>query len=147
MGRNFANKLWNAARFLLMNLDGYTPGAVDVDDAADRGPLDPEPAGDDDDGGDASSWKATTSARWPGRSTTSPGRSSATGTSRWRRAGSRTPPARPLAQRVLVGVLDGILRLVHPVMPFVAESLWQALERGGPRARPADAGDGRRRAW
>ena len=28
MGRNFANKIWNAARFLLMNLDGYTPGAV-----------------------------------------------------------------------------------------------------------------------
>src|SRR5262249_54894808 len=27
-GRNFANKLWNAARFLLLNLDGYTPGAV-----------------------------------------------------------------------------------------------------------------------
>jgi valyl-tRNA synthetase len=30
-------------------------------------------------------------------------------------------------QRVLVGVLDGILRLVQPVMPFVAESIWQAL--------------------
>ena len=40
--------------------------------------------------------------------------------------------ARPLAQRVLVGVLDGILRLVQPVMPFVAESIWQALNEAAP---------------
>ena len=48
----------------------------------------------------------------------------------------------PLAQRVLVGVLDGILRLVQPIMPFVAESIWQALneaafERGLPGPEPA----------
>jgi valyl-tRNA synthetase len=54
----------------------------------------------------------------------------------------RDPAGRPLAQRVLAGVLDAILRLVHPVMPFVAESIWQALaeaafERGLPAPEPA----------
>src|SRR5207244_7283675 len=49
---------------------------------------------------------------------------------------------RAAAQRVLVGVLDTILRLVQPIMPFVAESIWQALgeaafERGLPAPEPA----------
>ena len=42
-------------------------------------------------------------------------------------------------QRVLVGVLDAILRLVQPIMPFVAESIWQALGRGGLRTRFAES--------
>jgi valyl-tRNA synthetase len=51
---------------------------------------------------------------------------------------------RELAQRVLAGVLDAILRLVQPIMPFVAESIWQALadaafERGLPTPEPAAA--------
>jgi valyl-tRNA synthetase len=33
---------------------------------------------------------------------------------------------------VLVNVLDGIIRLIHPVMPFVSESLWEALNQVAP---------------
>src|SRR5207247_6380813 len=49
---------------------------------------------------------------------------------------------RSTVQRVLAGVLDGILRLVQPVMPFLAESIWQALneaafERGLPVPEPS----------
>jgi len=57
----------------------------------------------------------------------------------------REPGSRPLAQRVLVGVLDTILRLVHPIMPFVSESIWQALadtafERACPSGPAAESG-------
>jgi valyl-tRNA synthetase len=43
---------------------------------------------------------------------------------------------------VLAGVLDAILRLVQPIMPFVAESIWQVLnetafERGLPVPEPS----------
>ncbi len=30
-GRNFCNKFWNAARFAMLNLEGYTPGEVTAD--------------------------------------------------------------------------------------------------------------------
>jgi valyl-tRNA synthetase len=43
------------------------------------------------------------------------------------------PEARRLeSQRVLVGVLDPIVRLIQPVMPFVAESIWQAMNESAP---------------
>src|SRR5262249_4339665 len=136
MGRNFANKLWNAARFLLLNLEGYSPAGVKVGAVPleDRWIL---------------SRLATTSAAvtrlLEGYQFSEAVRAIYDFT--WSefcdwyvemsKGRLKDEASRPLAQRVLAGVLDGILRLVHPFMPFVAESIWQALgeaafERGLP---------------
>jgi valyl-tRNA synthetase len=140
-GRNFANKLWNAARFLLMNLEGYTPAAVRLEELPieDRWIL--------------SRLAATTAAvtqNLHGYHFSEVARAVYDFT--WSefcdwyvemsKGRLKDASARPLVQRILVGVLDAILRLVHPVMPFVAESIWQALgeaafERGLPAPEPA----------
>ncbi len=139
VGRNFANKLWNAARFLLLNLDGYAPSALTLDELP-------------------------TEDRWIDSRLATTAREVTTALEGYRfaevarlvydftwsefcdwyiemsKGRLQDPAARPLAQRVLVGVLDGILRLVQPVMPFVAESLWQALNEAAPeRGLPAPA--------
>jgi valyl-tRNA synthetase len=37
------------------------------------------------------------------------------------------PQARPMVQRILAHCLDQMLRLLHPMMPFVTEAIWQEL--------------------
>jgi valyl-tRNA synthetase len=141
VGRNFANKLWNAARFLLLNLEGYTPAAVRMEELPieDRWIL-----------SRLATTTAAVTAHLEGYHFSDVARTIYDFT--WSefcdwyvemsKGRLRDAAGRPAAQRVLVGVLDGILRLVHPVMPFVAESIWQALaesafERGLPAPEPA----------
>jgi valyl-tRNA synthetase len=46
-------------------------------------------------------------------------------------------PARRGARRTLVEVTDAIARLIHPVMPFLSEEIWQRLPSRGGSARSA----------
>jgi len=136
-GRNFCNKLWNAARFAIMNLEGYTPGKIEESDLRleDR-------------------WVLSRLSRVTAEVTTLLGRyqfDKATQAIRdftwnefcdWylemvkprlRTTGQgATNSERASAQRILVGVLDGLVRLLQPFTPFICEELWQKLTEIAP---------------
>jgi valyl-tRNA synthetase len=140
-GRNFANKLWNAARMVLLNLDGYRPEAVRVEQlpAEDRWILSRLAAVTKQVTEQLEGYHFSDVARTLYDFTWSEFCDWYLEMSKGR---LKDDASRPLAQRMLVGVLDAILRLIHPVMPFVSESIWQALneaafERGLPAPEPS----------
>jgi valyl-tRNA synthetase len=47
-----------------------------------------------------------------------------------------------VARAVLAHCMDGILRLIHPMVPFITEELWQALRQAAPEALAGHAGIG-----
>ena len=135
--RNFVNKLWNAARFVLSNLEGHRPAL------ARKAP-------------------ASLAERWI-RSrlmrTVDTVRKSLAGYRFNEAAGAiyqflwheycdwylewskltlyrgDDPAARARVQATLVEVLETTLRLLHPFMPFITEEIWQRLPKG--RGAPA----------
>lgn len=137
-GRNFCNKLWNAARFAMLNLEGYTEGPVTQDDLQleDRWIL---------------SRLSTVTAQMDeflGRYQFD----AATRAIReftWNefcdwylemiKPRLRDEAQRPVAQRVLLSVLDSLVRLLQPFAPFICEELWQRLREIAPvRSLPVD---------
>jgi valyl-tRNA synthetase len=140
IGRNFANKIWNAARFILMNLDGYTPHAIRREDLRleDRWILSRLAESSHNLTYFLENFRFSDAARelydfiWSDFCD-------------WyveMAKGRLKGDDRTGVQRVLIGVLDAIVRLVQPMMPFVAESIWSALndvafERGLPNPEPA----------
>jgi valyl-tRNA synthetase len=142
-GRNFCNKLWNATRFVLMNLEGYSPAPVAKDELKleDR-------------------WILSRLSCVSAELTELLERyqfDSATRTLRdfvWNefcdwyvemiKPRFRDAALRPVAQRVIVSVLDTIVRMLQPFTPFICEELWQRLaaiapERGFPTPTKAAA--------
>jgi valyl-tRNA synthetase len=125
-GRNFANKFWNAARFALMNLEGYEPAAAGLDSlpVEDRWILDGLDRTISGVTSELEQFQFAEASRrlrdfiWGGFCD-------------WYvefvKGRLRDPAARPVAQRVLAALLDALCRLLHPIMPFVTEQVWQGL--------------------
>lgn len=129
LGRNFANKLWNAGRFALQNLESAESGGAGETaelTLADRWVLSrlAQVVRDTD--------AALTGFQFS---------SYAQGLYDffWRdlcdwyiEAVKPTVKSNPAQQRVLAACLDVALRLLHPVMPFVTEKLWERLNDVAP---------------
>ena len=122
--RAFVTKIWNASRFLLMNMDGYTPGEPMAETAADA-------------------WMFSRLARAVKMVTEGIESYTFGDTARgvqnffwnevcdWYVEVTKTrlkdEGARLQAQRNLIFVLDTSLRLMHPLMPFVTEAIWEQM--------------------
>ena len=130
--RNFANKIWNASRYVLMNLSVDEPGLPDVSklELEDKWVLsklntlirEGTENMDAYELGVASAkvydfiWD--TYCDWYIELTKA-------------RLYDADDESKRIAQQVLVYVLDQLLRLLHPFMPFITEEIWQAIPHEG----------------
>ncbi len=131
--RNFANKLWNASRFTLMNLNDFTPGTEPRREAltlADR-------------------WIMSRFQEVAAEVTRNLGRYELGEAARvlyeftWNefcdwyielakpRLYGKDRDDRYTAQYMLAQTLKGTLELLHPFMPFITEDIWQRLPHRG----------------
>ncbi len=132
VARNFCNKLWNASRFSIMHLEGFKPAPV----------LDSNLRLED---------------RWILSRLSTVQQLVTTDLDKYRFAeASRTlydfawdefcsfyveilkdrlgdEKQRAVAQRLLAFSLDQLLRLLHPVIPFITEEIWQLLSHAAPQ--------------
>ncbi len=141
-GRNFSNKLWNATRFVLMHLEDCGPEGVVGESLDADAPLED---------------------RWLASRLASVAKAASSAIDDYRYAEcarvlygfawdefcsaylelckSRLadPAQRNRARATLLLGLDTILRLLHPIMPFVTEEIWQQLHAvAGSRRMPWD---------
>ena len=128
--RNFCNKVWNAARFTLMNLDGFDPDSTNLKEldlsSGDRWILHRlnETARQVDESLTAYRYNEGAAALY--QFTWSEFCDWYVELSK-QELYNGTPERKQATQYVLWHTLDHLLRLLHPFMPFITEEIWQAL--------------------
>ena len=137
----FANKLWNASRFVMSNLDDYTgepisPDQLSIEDRWILSTLRTAVAAAD------SSLEKFQFAELSKTLRDFTWNDFCDWAIEFAKPRLKNPDARPVAQAVLVEVLDTLVRLLHPIVPFVTEQIWQSLavvapKRGLFATRPA----------
>jgi len=140
--RNFANKIWNAARFVITNLDEgmETPASTDIEAAmphlalADRWILSRHNRLIADVTRLIDNWQLGEAGRQIYEFLWGEYCDWYIETAKIRLYGD-DPAAAERTRQVLVYVLERTLRLLHPYMPFITEAIWQNLPR--PNDTPA----------
>jgi valyl-tRNA synthetase len=131
IGRNFCNKLWNASRFAMMNLEGVNP------DDFDKAKMTI-----------ADKWILSRLARTIAEVTTAIDsfkyneplnalykffwNDFCDWYLEWAKPRMQDAGRRPIAQNALAFVLDQVLRLLHPFVPFITEGIFQKLNEIAP---------------
>jgi valyl-tRNA synthetase len=131
IGRNFCNKLWNASRFALMNLEGINPDGFDPEkmDITDKWILSrlaktaAETCKSLDEYKFSEPLQQLYKFFW---------NDFCNWYLEWIKPRIQDQQQKPVAQNVLAFVLDQILRLLHPFVPFITEGVFQKLNEVAP---------------
>lgn len=127
-GRNFANKIWNASRFVLMNLEGVDGKDIDMNNLtiADKWILDKLNSTSEIVNNNVKEYRIGETAHvlydffWNSYCD-------------WyveiAKIQLKDENQKQNTQRVLRYVLDMALRLLHPIMPHITEEVWQLLPK------------------
>ena len=131
--RNFCNKVWNAARFTLMNLEGFDPDTISFDDLklseGDKWILHRLNETIRDTINALEGYRYNEAANGLYQFTWSEFCDWYLELSKQDLYGS-DKERKQVVQYVLWYVLEHLLRLLHPFMPFITEEIWQALTPG-----------------